>query len=172
MSHTDREIPILKSFGQTKFHLGGRKSSIQCICSTKQNPVEKHPTILWKSSVVQKTLAALPITCLKPDDAAMEKMLWISTGNFNHHNQSLWVSSTTFISVNGCFSINGISTFWRPYRFRVLVCVKYLMGISLFVKFTSGSLCGHWSKLLLIIITLLSVCIFCLRKKYTSKLNI
>lgn len=36
--------------------------------------------ILWKSSVVQKTLAALPITCLKkPDDAPMEKMLWIST---------------------------------------------------------------------------------------------
>jgi hypothetical protein len=32
-------------------------------------------TILWKSSVVQKTLAALPITCLKPDDAPMEKML-------------------------------------------------------------------------------------------------
>ncbi len=47
------------------------------------------------------------------------------------------------------------------------------MGISLFVIFTSGSLCGHWSKLLLIIIiALLSVCIFCLRKKYTSKSNI
>jgi hypothetical protein len=67
--------PLSQSFGQTKFHLGARKSSIQCICSTKQNPVENNPTILWKSSVVQKTLAALPTTCLKPDDSPMEKML-------------------------------------------------------------------------------------------------
>jgi hypothetical protein len=67
--------PHSQSFGQTKFHLWGRKSSIQCICVTKQNPVENNPTILWKSSVVQKTLAALPITCLKPDDAPIEKML-------------------------------------------------------------------------------------------------
>ncbi len=72
--------PHPQSFGQTKFHTwGGRKTSIQCICSTKQNPVENNPTILWKSSVVQKTLAASPITSMKPDDAPMEKMLWIST---------------------------------------------------------------------------------------------
>lgn len=94
----------------------------------------------------------------------MQKMLWISTtGNFNHHNQSVWVSSATFVSVNGCFSINGISICWRPYRFRVLVWETF-NGYLPLCNFTSGSLCGHWSKLLLIIITLLSVCIFHLRK--------
>jgi hypothetical protein len=46
--------PHLQSFGQATFHLGARKSSIQCICSTKQNPVENNPTILWKSNNIME----------------------------------------------------------------------------------------------------------------------
>jgi hypothetical protein len=71
-----KKSPFSKALVKLNFTWGGgKKSSIQCICSSKQNSVKNNPTILWKSSVVQKTLAALPITSMKPDDAPIEKML-------------------------------------------------------------------------------------------------